>query len=89
MKWRKLGKIFDPDTHGLPAGCVGWAQSPQPLVLEDRVRIYFSTRMLDPVAEGKYLSHVAYVDMTKDLETVLGHCGQKLGQFASILCARP
>ena len=72
MKWRKLGKIFDPDTHGLPAGCVGWAQSPQPLVLEDRVRIYFSTRMLDPVAEGKYLSHVAYVDMTKDLETVLG-----------------
>lgn len=72
MKWRKLGKIFDPDTHGLLAGCVGWAQSPQPLVLEDRVRIYFSTRMLDPVAEGKYLSHVAYVDMTKDLETVLG-----------------
>ena len=71
MNWRKLGKIFDPDTHGLPAGCVGWAQSPQPLVLEDRVRIYFSTRMLDPVADGKYLSHVAYVDMTKDLETVL------------------
>ena len=20
MRWRKLGKIFDPDTHGLPAG---------------------------------------------------------------------
>ena len=53
MKWRKLGKIFDPDTHGLPAECVGWAQSPQPLVLSDRVRIYFSTRMLDPVAEDE------------------------------------
>lgn len=71
MRWRKLGRIFDPGEHPLPAGCVGWAQSPQPLVLDDRVRVFFSTRALDPVAEGKYLSQVAYVDLSRDLREVM------------------
>ena len=44
MKWRRLGKIFDPTEHPLPPGCVDYAQAPQALVLDDRVRIYFSTR---------------------------------------------
>ena len=47
MKWRKLGKIFDPTQHGLPNGCVQFAQSPQALVFDDFVRIYFSTRAVD------------------------------------------
>lgn len=71
MRWRKLGKLFEPQQHALPHGCVDFAQSPQALVLEDRVRIYFSTRALDP-ANGKYLSHIAYVDMGKDLQSLLG-----------------
>ena len=70
MKWNKLGKIFDPAQHTLPNGCQQFAQSPQALVCDDRVRIYFSTRALD--ANGKYLSHVAYVDMDKQLKNVLG-----------------
>ena len=60
MKWKKLGKLFDPTEHALPNRCVEFAQSPQTLVLEDRVRMYFSTRERDSV--GKYLSHVAFVD---------------------------
>jgi hypothetical protein len=70
MKWRKLGKIFDPTQHQLPNGCVEFAQSPQTLVLDDRVRIYFSTRVLDVV--GKYLSHIAFVDFDIGLSRVLG-----------------
>lgn len=70
MKWRKVGKIFDPSEHGLPPGCVGFAQSPQALVFSDFVRIYFSTRAVDP-ANGKYLSHVAFVDMSRNLRDVL------------------
>lgn len=70
MKWRKLGKIFDPTRHKLPNGCVQFAQSPQALVFDDFVRIYFSTRALDP-SNGKYLSHVAFVDMRKNLCDVI------------------
>lgn len=69
MKWRKLGKIFDPAEHALPLGCVEWAQAPQALVCGDFIRIYFSTRQKD--ANGKFLSHIAFVDMSKDLGRVL------------------
>jgi sucrose-6-phosphate hydrolase SacC (GH32 family) len=70
MKWSKLGKIFDPTDHALAHNCREFAQSPQALVLSDRVRIYFSTRERDSV--GKYLSHVAFVDFDRRLQTILG-----------------
>lgn len=70
MKWLKHGKIFDPTQHQLPNGCVQFAQSPQTLVFDEFVRIYFSTRSIDPV-NGKYLSHIAYVDMKKNLRDVI------------------
>ncbi|MDD2702124.1 MAG: hypothetical protein PHH36_12950 [Sideroxydans sp.] len=70
MKWRKLGKIFDPAQFTLPNGCVQFAQSPQTLLFDDFVRIYFSTRAVDP-DNGKYLSHIAFVDMKKNLRDVL------------------
>lgn len=71
MSWRKLGKIFDPRDHDLPSGCREFAQSPQALVMDDRVRIYFSTRSVDPL-NGKYLSHVAFAEFSKDFRRVLG-----------------
>jgi hypothetical protein len=70
MKLTKRGRIFDPTHHTLPNGCVQFAQSPQALVFEDFVRIYFSTRAVDE-ANGKYLSHVAFVDMRKNLREVI------------------
>lgn len=69
MKWIKHGKIFDPTEHVLPNGCVQFAQSPQALVFDDFVRIYFSTRSVD--TSGKFLSHIAFVDMKKDLREVI------------------
>lgn len=70
MKWRKLGRIFDPTQYTLPAGCAEYAQSPQTLVFDDFVRIYFSTRAVD-AGNGKFRSHVAFVDMRKDLRSVM------------------
>lgn len=70
MKWKKLGRIFNPIEHKLPNNCVEFAQSPQTLVFDDFVRIYFSTRETDP-NNGKFLSHVAFVDMSKDFKKVL------------------
>jgi hypothetical protein len=69
MKWRKLGKIFDPSEHKLPLGCFGFAQSPQTLVFDDFVRIYFSTRRKED--DGMFISHIAFVDMDKQFSKVL------------------
>jgi hypothetical protein len=69
MRWIRLGKIFDPTEHRLPNGCEQFAQSPQALVFDDFVRIYFSTRAVD--TSGKFLSHIAFVDMRKNLRDVI------------------
>lgn len=70
MRWIKHGLIFDPTKHRLTNNCREFAQSPQALVLHDRVRIYFSTRAIDPT-NGKYLSHIAFVDMANNLRDIL------------------
>lgn len=69
MKWRKLGLLFEPQRHTLPDGCTDFAQSPQALVFDDFVRIYFSTRKRDD--GGQYVSHVSYVDVEKDMRTLI------------------
>lgn len=69
MQWKKIGKVFDPRDHVLYAKCGEFAQSPQALVFDDRVRVYFSTRERDDV--GKFLSHVGFVDMDKSFNRVL------------------
>jgi len=70
MIWEKRGKIFDPTEHSLPNQCREFSQSPQALVFDDFVRIYFSTREIDP-KNGKYLSHVAFVDFGKNLKDII------------------
>jgi hypothetical protein len=69
MKWKKLGKIFDPTEHKLSNNCFEFAQSPQTLIFDTFVRIYFSTREKDKT--GKYLSHVSFVDFDKKFEKIL------------------
>ncbi len=69
MRWRKLGRIFDPTEHQLANGCEFYAQSPQVLTRGETVRVYFSTRARDG---DKYVSHIAYVDLAEDLRQILG-----------------
>lgn len=70
MKWKKLGKIFDPTSYLLPNDCKQFAQSPQVLVFDDFIRIYFSSRAVES-NNGKYLSHICFVDMKKNLRDVI------------------
>lgn len=70
MIWKKLGRIFDPTRYKLPNGCAEFAQSPQVLVFDDFVRVYFSTRAIDP-RNGKFLSHVAFADFDLNFSRVL------------------
>ena len=69
MKWRKRGLLFEPQRASLPFGSGDYAQSPQALVFDDFVRIYFSTRARD--AAGQYVSHVAYADVDSALCQVI------------------
>ncbi|MEP7254556.1 MAG: hypothetical protein ABI666_02215 [Ferruginibacter sp.] len=69
MKWKKLGKIFDPTKFDLPGDCFEFAQSPQTLVFEDFVRIYFSTRKKD--VNGKFLSHIAFLEIDKGFKKII------------------
>jgi len=85
LQWKKLGHIFNPAEHVLPGGCQHFAQSPQALVFDDFVRIYFSTRAVDP-ANGKYLSHIAFVDMQKDLRTVIKVAQQAVIPLGALGC---
>ena len=69
MKWQKRGLLFQPQQHALPDGCRDFAQSPQALVFDDFVRIYFSTRSRD--AAGLFVSHIAYADVDLAVSRVL------------------
>ena len=69
MKWKKIGKIFDPTKHASFEDYVGFAQSPQTIVFEDRIRIYFSIRKQD--TNGKFISLISFVDFDKDLKHIL------------------
>jgi len=71
MKWKSLGKIFNPKDYQLPNNCREFAQSPQALVFDNFIRIYFSTRAID-ASNGKFLSHIAYVDFDLELKQILG-----------------
>ena len=69
MKWSKKGIIFNPADHHLIHGCNIFAQSPQTLVFDNFVRIYFSTRKLD--ADGKnYLSYISYADFDEHFKVI-------------------
>lgn len=72
MKWKKLGQIFEIED---------FSQSPQALVLADRIRIYYSTRVND---NGKFLSQIAFVDMDRKLESIIGQSQRPVIQLGEL-----
>lgn len=70
MKWINRRHLFDPMNYTLPNGCSEFAQSPQTLVFEDFVRVYFSTRKKDEHT-GKFLSLIAFADFDKEFKKVI------------------
>jgi len=49
----------------------GYAQSPQALVFDDYVRVYFASRTVDE--RGKFISHIRYADFSLDFSQILDH----------------
>ena len=63
LKWSPRNHIFEP--RGDLAWMNEYAQVPVPVVLQDRIRIYFSTRP-QPDENKNYVSHVGFIDTSKD-----------------------
>ncbi|MGM9516470.1 hypothetical protein ACS5PK_19640 [Roseateles sp. DB2] len=62
--WKKLGRPFIPqEVQGRP-WLAEFAQAPATLILDDRVRVYFSCRP-KPDERGQYTSFSAYVDLDR------------------------
>lgn len=84
MKWIKKGHIFKP------SGKFDWsyeyAQVPTPLELEDRLRIFYTTR--PKPQNGLYISHTSFIDVSKEEPSKILYIHDKpvlelgtLGQF--------
>jgi hypothetical protein len=71
MKWKKLGRIFEFKKSPFKDRFVSHAQSPQAIVFDDFVRIYFSTRKKD--TEKTFISYPQYIDFKKDFSEVLDY----------------
>lgn len=70
VRWVKLGRIYDPLADPLPFAPAGYAQSPQAVVFDDRIRVFFSARQRD--AMGKFVSQVGFVDFDRKFTHLLG-----------------
>ena len=72
MKWKKLGRIFNPvDIPDRPEWMFEYAQAPATLVMDDVVRVYFSCRPPRD-ANGQFVSYTAFVDLDRrDLSRIV------------------
>ena len=77
LNWINKRKLFDPTLYELSDGCKEFAQSPQVVVFDHFVRIYFSTRKKNE-ATGKYLSFIAFVDFDKVFKNIVACSAQEI-----------
>lgn len=69
MEWTKHGLIFNPLQIKWDKNFVGFAQSPQVLIFPNFIRVYFAIRLRD--IGGKFVSHIRYVDFSRNFSSVL------------------
>ncbi len=65
FKWKKLGRIFNPQDAVGRNWLHEFAQAPSALIFDDFVRVYFSCRPL-PDKDGQYVSYSAFVDLNRN-----------------------
>jgi sucrose-6-phosphate hydrolase SacC (GH32 family) len=62
FKWVKKGQIWSPSLEN--QWTQEYGQNPNAVVMDDRIRIYFSSRRKSP-NDGKYMSYIFFVDVDK------------------------
>lgn len=69
MKWKKQGQIFEFEKENSNERFISHAQSPQAVVFDNFIRIYYSTREKDE--KNKFLSRVQFVDFDKTFKKII------------------
>jgi len=75
MKWVKRGRVFDP-SRDRRRWYTTFGQAPATLILEDRVRVYFSARP-DPDVNGQFVSYTGFLDLDRDDPTIILDVSEK------------
>jgi hypothetical protein len=84
MKWKKLGQIFDFNKSPLKDSFVSHAQSPQAVVFDDFVRVYFTSRIKD--TEKTFLSIPQFVDFSKDFKDIIRYSDKEIIERGKLGC---
>lgn len=65
FKWKKLGRVFNPQQVKNRVWMKEFAQAPNVLVFDTFVRVYFSCRPV-PDSNGQYVSYSGFVDLNRN-----------------------
>lgn len=84
MKWNKLGQIFEFKKSSLANNFVSHAQSPQVVIYDNFIRIYFSTRKSD--IGNFYISHIQFIDLSDDLRCILRTSSHEVISMGGLGC---
>ncbi len=84
MKWRKLGRVFDPTKVEDRPWMQEFAQCTSTLLFDDFVRVYFSCRPRRS-SDGQYVSNTAFLDLDRrDLTQVIRIAQQPLLELGEL-----
>lgn len=64
FKWKKRGRVFNPEDQAGRPWMREFAQAPATLIFDDYVRVYFACRPL-PDRNRQYVSRTGYVDLDR------------------------
>ncbi|BAX79447.1 hypothetical protein ALGA_1061 [Labilibaculum antarcticum] len=64
FKWKKLGRVFNPQDVENVSWLNEFAQAPSVLIFDKFIRVYFSCRP-KPDENGQYVSYTGYVDLNR------------------------
>jgi hypothetical protein len=84
MKWKKLGQIFKFNQTPFKERFVSHAQSPQAIVFDDFIRIYFTTRQKD--SRNTFISIPQYVDFSKDFSEIIDYSRDSIISHGNLGC---
>ena len=78
FKWKKLGRILNPEDIRQTSWMKEYAQTPSVIIFQGHIRVYFCSRSF-PDQNQQYISHLAYIDLRRDnLFEIINICKKPL-----------
>ena len=84
FNWKKMGRIFNPLSMERPLWGVEFALAPSTLILEDRVRVFFSCRSQRDQNQEQ-VSYSSYIDLNPDnLLNIIGISDKPIAELGEL-----